>query len=195
MLSDPVWASCTPIEITTDYTGASVTAPTTSVRILWTDDAIFLAFDAAFDSPLTAPDAPADSEYEHLYGYDVVEAFLDTDPSTPNSYREIELGPRGQYLDIAVDLDARPHGDVAWSSGLTHAERIDDAAHHFTIEARIPATAFDRATLTPGELRIGLFRITSHAPSPRLFLARFPTHTPRPNFHVPDRFGTLTLAP
>jgi hypothetical protein len=172
-----------------------VTSPTTVVRIAWSPDALFLAFDCTFDPPLTAPDAGTEPEYEHLYGYDVVEAFLDADPSTPRTYREIELGPRGHTLDVAVDLDARPHGDVAWSSGTTHAEHVDDTAHRFTIEARIPVTAFDLPAFTPGDLRIGLFRITSHSPSPRVFLARFPTLTPRPQFHVPERFGVLHLVP
>lgn len=195
VLDDTVWSATSPIAITTDYAGGTIASPATVVRILWVPQALYLSFDCTFDPPLTAPDAPLTPEYAHLYGYDVVEIFVDADPSTASTYREIELGPRGHTLDVAVDLSARPHGDVAWSSRTEHAEHVDEVAHRFAIEARIPASALERDHLEPGDLRIGLFRITSHAPSPRLFLARFPTLTPRPNFHVPERFGRLTLSP
>ena len=42
-------------------------------------------------------------------------------------------------------------------------------------------------------LPLGLFRMEGqHA---RAYLAAFPTRTPKPNFHVPDAFGTLVLDP
>ncbi len=194
-LDDDAWRDAPVIAITSDYAGGPVASPTTEIRLAWDAGALYIAFDASFDAPLTAPEGPAASEEAHLYAYDVVELFVDADPATPRSYREIELGPRGHFLDIAVDLDARPHGDVSWSSGLAHAERIDDDTHRFVIEARLPASALGLGALEPRALRVGLFRITGHAPAPRLFLSRFPTGTARPQFHVPERFGTLTLAP
>jgi hypothetical protein len=50
------------------------------------------------------------------------------------------------------------------------------------------------AALQPGaRLPVGLFRMEGK--SLRQYLAAFPTHTPKPNFHVPDAFGTLVLDP
>ncbi|MFO0682422.1 MAG: carbohydrate-binding family 9-like protein [Sandaracinus sp.] len=194
-LDDDAWRDAPPIAITADYAGVPVASPTTAIRFAWDEGALYVAFEGSFDAPLTAPATPPEIEAEHLYGYDVVELFVDADPSTPRTYRELELGPRGHFLDIAVDLDARPHGDVTWSSGLTHAERIEDDTHRFVVEVRLPAAALDLEALAPRAMHIGLFRITGHSPAPRLFLSRFPTGTPRPQFHVPERFGTLTLAP
>ena len=48
------------------------------------------------------------------------------------------------------------------------------------------------AALAPNaKLPLGLFRMEGKAP--RQYLAAFPTRTPKPNFHVPDAFGTLVL--
>jgi hypothetical protein len=77
---------------------------------------------------------------------------------------------------------------------VTLASRVDPATHRFTIEARIPSSALGDVPLAPSTLRVGLFRI-GRADGERCFLARFPTLTPRPNFHVPERFGTLELRP
>ena len=48
--------------------------------------------------------------------------------------------------------------------------------------------------LVPGaKLPIGLYRMEGKGD--RLYLAYRPTRTPKPNFHVPEAFGTLTLDP
>ncbi len=191
-LDEPVWTSALPVSIDHDWAGAPFDGLETTALLAWTESALFLAFDGTYVGEIDAPDAPSDLEQDHLYGHDALEAFLDPDPATPDTYRELELGPRGHFLDVTVDRAARPRGDVLWSSHLTVAVHVDEAAHRFAIEARVPAEALFDHPLAPSELRIGLFRI-GRVGDRRCFLARFPTGTPRPNFHVPDRFGVLEL--
>ena len=195
VLDEPSWNTATAGAIDRDYAGVAVTSPETAVRIVWAPDALYLAFDGSFVGPLTAPDTATDVEAENLYAYDVVELFVDPEPASPGTYRELEFGLRGHALDLAIDRSARPRGDGAWSSGSVHAARVDEPHARFSIEARIPAAAFERATLAPGEWRVGVYRVTGHSPAPRVYLARFPTLTARPSFHVPERFGVLRLRP
>ena len=193
-LGEEAWSTASSIAIDHDGRGEPFAGLETRARLLWTPEALFLAFEGTFDGAVDAPVAPITAEYDHLYGHDALEAFLDADPSTPETYRELELGPTGHFLDVAVDRARRPRGDVLWSSGMTLATLIDAASQRFTIEARVPASAFGDQQLTASSFRIGLYRI-ARVGGDRHFLARFPTNTERPNFHVPERFGWLDLAP
>lgn len=190
-LDDAAWRSARAVPIATDWRGARANLETIA-KMAWSPDALFFSFDCAYDALVVDDAAPTATEHVELYRFDAVEVFVDPDPATPDTYVELEVGPRGHFLDVNVDRGRRPHGDVAWSSGMTVAARIDEAAHRYRIEARVPAAALGLAALDPRALRIGLYRLAGRAPN-RLYLARFPTLTERPSFHVPDRFGHLLL--
>ncbi len=189
-LDDDVWEAAARIELTTDW-GGSPAGPETVARLAWDRDSLYLAFDCAFES-LSAPEGPPSEEHRKLYRYEVVELFVDPTPKSRHTYLEIELGPKGHYLDISVNRKKRPRGDVAWESGVTYKAAIDSQRKRYVIEARIPAAAFGSKTLSPGDWRIGLYRISGTKPD-RIYQARFPTRTKKPNFHVPDAFGWLRL--
>ncbi len=190
-LDEAAWRDALPVPIDRDWDGRAA-GPETIARALWTPDALFLAFDCAYETLVVDDAAPIDTEDEHLYDFDVVEAFLDPTPRSPNTYREIEVGPRGHFLDLDVDRDRRPRGDASWSSGLERATTVDEARKRFVVELAIPASALGGPRLSPGEWRVGLYRIAGSG-SHRTYLARYPTYTERPSFHVPERFGWLRL--
>lgn len=192
VLDDAVWQQAAPNPLATDWRGQPVALETTA-RLAWRDDALYFAFDCAYAGTLSIDDrVPPTTEHVELYRHDAVEVFLDADPATPATYVELEVGPGGHFLDIDVDRERRPRGDVTWSSGMTLGARVDAPAHRYAIEARVPAAALGRAHLSPGALRVALYRLAGQGEA-RLYLARFPTMTPRPSFHVPERFGDLVL--
>ena len=121
-----------------------------------------------------------------------MEAFIDHTPRSRATYREYEFGPRGHYMDIDIDRRRRSRGDVEWSSGVQLATRVDEDGKRFTIEARIPAAAFDRPALRPANYKLALYRMSGRSPR-RTHQARLPTFTEGPNFHVPERFGWIRL--
>jgi hypothetical protein len=179
------------MRIETDWRGEPA-GPETSVRAVWTPEAIHFAFDCAYEALNVDPGSPPDVEHPALYRFDAVEVFLDHTPRSRATYREYELGPAGHFMDIDVDRRRRPRGDVEWSSGLTLAARVDEETKRFTIEASIPAQALGRPTLRPAEYKLALYRVSGRSQS-RVHQARFPTYTERPNFHVPERFGWIRL--
>jgi len=190
-LDEAAWSQAEVMPIDTDWRGREA-GPETLGRALWTPEALYFAFDCAYESLNVDADAPLEMEHPNLYRFDAVEVFLDHSPRSRGTYREYEFGPRGHFMDIDIDRSRRPRGDVEWSSEMTVGTRVDEEARRFTIEVRIPAAAVGRETLGPSQLKLALYRIAGPS-GDRTHLARFPTYTERPNFHVPARFGWLRL--
>jgi hypothetical protein len=190
-LGDAAWARAPVMRVETDWRGARA-GPETLVRAVWTPEAIHFAFDCAYETLVVDDGAPTDTEHPALHRFDAVEAFIDHTPRSRATYREYEIGPRGHFMDIDVNRDRRPRGDVEWASGLTVATAVDEATRRFTIEVRIPAAAFDRPALRPADYKLALYRVSGPSQA-RVHQARFPTFTERPNFHVPERFGWIRL--
>ncbi|HRH00653.1 MAG TPA: carbohydrate-binding family 9-like protein, partial [Polyangiaceae bacterium] len=192
---DAVWATATPVTWDTDWSGRA-TGVRTTARFLWSERALYALWELEGAGLHTDTSRPVDRERERLYQEDCVELFLTPDPARPRRYFEIEVGPFGHVFDIDVDRDAKRE-DVAWSSGAKVGTRRDAAGRKATIEVALTAGELV-AALGPGKrLPLGLFRMEGkrEAGRDRLYLAFRPTRTPKPNFHVPEAFGRLVLAP
>ncbi len=193
VLDDAAWATARPVSIDHDWRGRAAPAGLdTDVRFVFADDALCMGFEAAYQTLVVDDAAPIETEHPALYRFDAVEAFIDPTPRTPETYIELELGPRGHFMDIDVDRNRQPRGDVAWSSGMRVATRVDAAVRRYVIEACVPASAFGVERLGAADWRIGLYRVAGEGRQ-RPHLARYPTYTERPSFHVPERFGWLRL--
>ena len=64
-----------------------------------------------------------------LWDKDVVEFFLGDDWQNIRHYREFEIAPTGDWVDLAIDLDHDTYG-ADWNSGFEHQGRIDEARSH-----------------------------------------------------------------
>jgi uncharacterized protein (DUF362 family) len=190
--AEDVWAAATPIEFATDWAGKPTTTPT-KVRALWSPLGLYLLWELDAASTFTDTARPIDQERIDLYEENCVELFLVPDAAKRTRYFEIELGPFGHYFDILVDRTKKPNADNAWSAGLRIGTHRDEAAHRAVIEVAIESPDVIAALQPGARLPVGLYRMEGK--SPRQYLAAFPTHTPKPNFHVPDAFGTLVLDP
>ncbi len=157
----------------------------TEVRSLWSDDALYFSFVCPF-TKLTVFETPVEGERLGLWDRDVVEVFVETDPAKSTRYAEYEVAPTGEQLDVLVDL---PDKDFAWLSGVQSAVKVDDAAHHWTAEIRIPTKDLLSKPLAKGDrLKVNLFRSDRARDA---FLAWNPTL--KNTTHVPERFGVLEL--
>ncbi|MEO6576237.1 MAG: sugar-binding protein, partial [Polyangiaceae bacterium] len=189
--NDPAWAKAQPVSWDTDYAGNS-TGIVTRVRAIWSKAGLTMLFELESADLNVDTSRPIAVERSKLYDEDCVELFLTPDPRVASHYYEIELGPLGHFFDIDVDRKAKRE-DTEWSAGLQIATTHDAAKRTATIEARITAPDVLRA-LAPGrELPLGLFRMDGK--STRRYLAWSPPRTLKPNFHVPESFGTVLLEP
>jgi hypothetical protein len=133
---------------------------------------------------------PTNVERARLYDEDCVELVLAPSGRYAKKYDEIELGPRGHFLDLRIDRLTR-QGDVAWSSGLEVKTVVDEAAHTARIEAKFTASDIVSALKPGAEIPLGLFRM--EGTSPRSYLAWSPPRTKTPDFHVFEAFGRLVV--
>jgi hypothetical protein len=168
----------------------------TTIRAFWTDHDLFLLFEC----PYTVLNLflPADNSKKHvgLWDRDVVEMFLGDDWTNIRHYREFEIAPTGDWIDLAIDLDHQNYNHD-WKSGWATKARIDEQRHIWYAAARIPLRAVSEHPVADGtKWRMNLYRIEGLGADPqRHFLCWQPTCVQNrdPN-HVPEHFGTLVFA-
>ncbi|MGZ8938697.1 MAG: amidohydrolase family protein [Limisphaerales bacterium] len=160
----------------------------TLIRALYTDDSLYLRYDAPYSELSTFEPARFDSERVGLWDRDVVEAFIGTDLNNLKVYYEFEVAPTNEKLDLIItpeipDVVQR----LKWDSGWESFVKLDEAAKVWTTVMRIPLKALSPDPVTPGtRWRLNLYRIDR---ANRAFLAFNPTLNG--SFHTPERFGWL----
>lgn len=192
---DAIWAkadnAASKARWETDWSGKA-TGAFTSARFLWSESALYVLWELESSGANTDTSRPIDTERERLYQEDCVELFLTPDPARPKRYFEIETGPFGHYFDIDVDREKKRE-DVAWSSRIKVGTHRDPAQKKGVIELSLASPDIVRVLVAGAKLPMGLYRMEGKGE--RLYLAYRPTRTPKPNFHVPEAFGTLVLDP
>ncbi len=154
--------------------------------MLWSHDCLYLRFRCAYREIFVYEGG--DSRRDRLWMRDVAEIFIQNPGDELRHYREFEISPNGDWLD----LDISPGQKTILMCDMK--SRVVRDADRWTAELALPmkvlAPKFD-----PEEVwRLNLFRIEGRAPN-RFYSAWRPTWTPEPNFHVPERFGELRFAP
>ena len=173
----------------------SVSAPLdTTVRSRWTRDSLYLLYTCPYRSLGLKPAPVLDRETPQLWNWDVAEAFIGADMKNIGQYREYQLSPQSEWVDLDIDVqNPKPGGGMPWNSGFKVRGRIDEAHKIWYGEMRIPLASIAERPFHAGDhLRLGLFRITGSS-SDRELVAWQPSY--RRSFHVPEAFGTLVLQP
>lgn len=168
----------------------------TEIRAFWTDKDVYILFSCPYkDLNLFLP-AQGGGPRNKLWDRDVVEMFLGSDWKNIRHYREFEIAPTGDWIDLAIDLDHESY-DQSWRSGWKTAARIDEKSKIWHAAARIPLKAVTTEKVKAGSRwRINLYRIDGLGGDPqRHFMCWQPTCVQHrdPN-HVPENFGTLVFS-
>jgi len=167
----------------------------TEVRGFWTDSDLYLLFICPYKELNLFLPAMGGGPRLKLWDRDVVEMFLGDDWKNIRHYREFEIAPTGDWIDLAIDLDKENY-DSNWRSGWKTVARIDSTKLTWYAAARIPLAAVSSQPVTVGtKWRANLYRIEGLGADPvRHFMCWNPTCVVNrdPN-HVPEHFGTLTF--
>jgi hypothetical protein len=139
----------------------------TEVRAFWTDSDLYLLF----ISPYAELNLwlPADNSKDRLklWDRDVVEFFLGDDWTDIGRYREFEIAPTGDWVDLAIDLN-RKKGEANWDSGWQRQARIDEANHVWYAAARVPLKSVSEQRAKAGtKWRANLYRIDGLGTDPQ----------------------------
>ena len=164
----------------------------TEIRSRWTRQNLYFLFVCPYEELYLKPNPNTSEETNELWNWDVAEVFIGSDFQHIRRYKEFEMSPRGEWIDLDIDL-AKPHDENGWkwNSGFEVSARIDATAHVWYGAMKIPYGAVDNHPTAAGNtLRINFFR--SHGPpSARHQIA---WQAPMSNsFHVPERFGLMKL--
>jgi hypothetical protein len=192
--SSGFWAQAEPVFITGDTFGNPVPSHRTEVRSRWTDDSLYLLFTSPYEQLNLKPSPDTSAETNQLWNWDVAEAFIGFDYQNIRRYKEFELSPQGEWVDLDIDLDKKGDHDAwKWNSGIKVSARIDSAHKVWYGAMRIPFSSLSSHAPAAGQsFRINLFRCQGPTAT-RHYLSWQPSMSK--TFHVPERFGTLVLVP
>ncbi len=187
-----VWAKALRVVADHNYLAEPIAGPPTEVRSRWTKGHLYLLYICPYDELNLKPDPDRSAETPRLWNWDVGEAFIGSDFEKITRYKEFQVSPQGEYVDLDIDRES-PKGQAGakWNSGFTVAARIDSQAKIWYGVMRIPFSAIDTRPPEKGrELRAGLYRIAGVGETKKYYAWR-PTGTT--SFHVPQAFGTIRL--
>jgi hypothetical protein len=183
------WRSAPVVYAERDPDGKLVARYRTAVRSRWTKRNLYFLFACPYEQLNLKPSPSTSSETFQLWNWDVAEVFLGSDFQNIQRYKEFEISPQGEWVDLDIDLTKPHHEDGwTWNSGFSVAARIDPAAKVWYGAMRIPFAALDQREPVSGEtFRINLF--WSQPQGAKVAWQPTMSHT----FHIPERFGLLRL--
>jgi hypothetical protein len=188
------WESAQPVVFCSDWRGQNADPQReTEVRLLWSREFLFVRFRAQYREIHVFPEA--NTRRDQLWLRDVAEVFIHPDTDGPRHYKELEISPNGSWLDLDINLDlginAGRKSDLLCA--LRRKVTVDVLARVWIAELAIPMSCLTGRFHPEATWRINFFRVEGPEPA-RFYSAWRPTHTPQPNFHVPEVFGELRFS-
>jgi Carbohydrate family 9 binding domain-like len=186
------WKDARPVVAELNNYGKQVPGHATEVRSRWTAGNLYFLFICPYQELYLKPHPVTSSETNELWNWDVAEVFIGADFKNIKRYREFEISPQAEWVDLDIDR-SKPHPEDGWvwNSGFQISARIDRATNIWYGAMRIPWTAIDAQPPKAGaEFRLNLYR-SQGPPKNHKAIAWQPTMDA--NFHVPERFGLLKL--
>ena len=186
------WKKAHPVFIDKDRFGNPVQAYRSEVRSRWTKDNLYLLFICPYQELSLKPSPNTKEETNELWNWEVAEAFIGSDFSDIQRYKEFEVSPQGEWVDLDIDLKKPHHEDGwTWNSGFEVVAKIDSERHIWYAAMKIPYRAIDTRPAGPSNtLRINFFR-SGGPPTHPYGITWQPTMSK--TFHVPEKFGRIKL--
>jgi Carbohydrate-binding family 9 len=181
------WQRAAPVRFCHDWRGKNDDPQRqTEVWVLWTESDLYLRFRCHYRTIHVFSAAEPHGRRDELWDRDVAEVFTQPDRFGEKYYKEFEVAPNGQWLD----LDITPNGLSHITSGMQVLVNLNESSRVWTADLVIPMDALTPHFDPAQSWRVNFFRCEGVDPQ-RFYSSWQPTHTPEPNFHMPDKFGTL----
>jgi hypothetical protein len=186
------WKAAQPVIADKDRYGKSVPGHRTEIRSRWTDQNIYFLFVCPYESLNLKPNPTATEETNKLWEWDVAEVFIGSDFANIDRYREFQVSPKGEWVDLDINRTSpSPASGWTWNSGFAVKARIDSGRKIWYGEMRIPYSSIDTKPAAKGnELRINLFRIQGPGPDRKHIAWQTPNAE---SYHTPQAFGRIRL--
>ena len=190
--TDPFWDAARPVYLQVGIHGQPEMDYRTEVRSRWTEDAIYFLFSCPYEQLSVKPNPDTSKETYELWNWNVAEVFLGSDFKDIQRYKEFEVSPQNEWIDLDVNLH-KPHHEEGWvwNSNFQHLARVDSERHLWYVAMKIPFAALDTPSPQAGtRFRVNLFR--TEGPRDRSVEVLWQP-TMSETFHVPEKFGLLKL--
>ncbi|QOY90195.1 carbohydrate-binding family 9-like protein [Paludibaculum fermentans] len=189
---DPFWRKAPALHANRDPFGRLSPKLETTIRSRWTGEHLYVLFECPYQTLHLKPEPILHAKTWLLWNWDVVELFIGDDWEHIERYKEFELSPQGEWLDLAIDRNPPEiERHRAWASGMKTRAHVDEERRLWLGAMRIPFASITDAAVGPGKtFRANLYRIEG-APEERRLVAWMATGSE--SFHVPAAFGTLEL--
>ena len=188
------WKGIQGVVIDKSVLGPAMPMYRAEVRSRWTSEYVYFLFIGPYQKLTLNSNPDTAKETYRLWEKDCFEVYLGADFEHTNRYREFQMSPQGEFLDLDIDSTrAKPgsNGEDKWNAGMKVKARIDEKNKIWYGEMRIPIAAVDSRPAQAGhEMRINLYR-QDGAPPDRIFLGWQPPGVWNP--HHPEKFGVLKL--
>jgi hypothetical protein len=201
-LDEPAWSKAERLGPFWHYDGEGRGRYQTYARLLWDDQALYLAFEA----PDTDVHTPYSKRDDPIYESEAVEIFIDAD-GDGDEYIELQVAPNGVQFDARFKGGARQNMDQAWNHEYQAKVHIDgtlndpsDKDRGWTAEWRIPYAGIPDLASAPKvgqSWKINLFRLERIRRGGKV-VGTDATAWSAPlsgDFHRLERFGVITFAP
>lgn len=188
----PAWRGLPGVETSNDRYGKPVDGARTAIRSRWTETNLYFLFVSDFQQMNLRDNPVRISETWGIWDNDVVEVFIGSDLERIGLYKEFEVTPQEEWVDLDVDRARKGREvDWLWNSGIEARSFIDQEQKRWYCEIRIPWASIDSRPVKAGnELRLNLYRIEGRNPD-RRYIAWRPVNNP--SYHTPEAFGRLRL--
>ena len=188
------WEGAQPVVFCSDWQGQNADPQReTEVRLLWSREFLFLRFRARYREIHVFPEA--NTRRDQLWLRDVAEVFIQPDTDGPSRYKELEISPNGSWLDLDInlDLDIDEGRKADLQCALRSKVTVNALTRVWVAELAIPMSGLTGRFHPEAAWKVNFFRVEGPEPT-RFYSAWRPTHTPQPNFHVPEAFGELRFS-
>lgn len=186
------WKDSPALKATKSNLSVDVPGNHTEFRVRWTPTHLYVLFTCPYDELYLFPNPKVKEETNKLWERDVAEIFVGADFENIHQYKEYQVSPQGEWVDLDIDnKKPLPEGGWLWNSGMKTKARIDKKAKIWYGEFQIPIKSFmDKPAQAGTLLRGNFYRFQSAEPKRRMVAW---TPTGRISNHTPAMFGQIKL--
>jgi len=188
------WKRARAVVAENDALGKPTPNHRTEIRALWSDKNLYFLFTCPYEQLHLKQNPSKQEETNKLWEWDVAEVFIGADFRNIRQYKEFQVSPQSEWVDLHIDRDKPwPEGGWKWNAeGFKVLARVDEPKKIWYGEMRIPISSVDpRPPKAGNEMRINFYRLQGPTPE-RKGIAWQPTGAR--SYHVPEAFGRLILA-
>lgn len=186
------WRQAIPVFAENDNYGHPVPHHRTEIRSRWTKRNLYLLYVCSYDELHLRPHPSTTSETNELWKWDVAELFIGSDWQNIRRYKEFEVSPQAEWVDLDINLDLPDHTvGWLWNSAFKVSARIDRSSKVWYAAMVIPLESIDSKPPHAGAAyRANLYRSQGPPESHKSICWR---PTMKESFHTPESFGKLVL--